>query len=614
VPTAINTDTHLGIFFATALASGLTNALALVVAMTYGVMEPGLKKLAWVTLFASVAGIPAASSWIVYRSVPGVAYALMSRYVCSYIGSHVLSAATGSSWLSKVPCIAVLIVLLGWLRRVAGFEGPASLQQTVAIYEWTHASQSVFFLLSYAVAYFTASASFTTGIGELPWYMRRCNLLGMKGSQNGMKDLSLKILGPMVIVMLAFVGRGLQTGRGVFHNDPFRLNTDVSSDGITRGLLAVHSGPSSNVAVDSESLYGALQGVYTIRLLVCASVVIPLARRAIKRLPPTKFGTSEVDEVECVLKQGNHTPARNQESHSPRWCADQATCSNSYEGILSSIEQARAATVVAIEAVAAAQHRSPGIISAIDSEVGASHSCRCALLRREGGIKVKAAFHRPSDAGARLVRCSSFATGQLRKTLKLLQGATTIPGLTEIDACFQCPCGYDVSMHSEMPPSSPEQSHKGRSKWRYRKLSTTLRSWLTELQQFGELSRMTHGTVRITLDSNFGRAKFGKTEEYFTIGSLAPRACALLDADAAVACELYAKVDDLPIAILALPGSERSDSLAPAECDETMSNAATEIAAHGNHYSPSHSGPTSASSTAAAMFPVSFDDDLSSPD
>jgi hypothetical protein len=193
----LNTDTHRGIFFATALASGLTNALALVVAMTYGVMEPGLKKLLWVTLFASVAGIPAASSWIVYRSVPGVAYALMSRHVCSYIGSHVLSAAMGNSWFSVVPCIAVLIVLLGWLRRVAGFEGPATLQQTVAIYEWTHASQSVFFLLSYAVAYLTASASFTTGIcaGELPWYMRRCNLVGMKGSQNGMKDLSLKILG-----------------------------------------------------------------------------------------------------------------------------------------------------------------------------------------------------------------------------------------------------------------------------------------------------------------------------------------------------------------------------------------------------------------------------------
>ena len=83
--TPINTDTHLGIFFATALASGLTNALALVVAMTYGVMEPSLKKLAWVTLFASVAGIPAASSWIVYRSVPGVAYALLSRCVCNYI-------------------------------------------------------------------------------------------------------------------------------------------------------------------------------------------------------------------------------------------------------------------------------------------------------------------------------------------------------------------------------------------------------------------------------------------------------------------------------------------------------------------------------------------------
>ena len=289
----INSSTHLSRFFLTTIAFGLACTLALVVARTYGVVESGLKKLACATLIAAVACVPAASWWITSRSLPAIAYALMARGVCYFTSSYVLSASTGNSWFSVMPVLGGMIFLLGWLElHRSSYYGEGMISYFlsasrsgsihVLIYEWTQTYHSVALALSYSVAYSFASSSFAQSV-ELPLCMPRFSFIAMKRGQSG----EGKVVGPTFAVMLAFVGRALQTLR----NEPFRLEaashfgvSNLSTDGLPRGLLAaIRHAKSSHVTVDYESLYSLLQGVFTIGLLVCASVVFPSAKRTIQK-------------------------------------------------------------------------------------------------------------------------------------------------------------------------------------------------------------------------------------------------------------------------------------------------------------------------------------------
>jgi hypothetical protein len=103
-------------FFATATAFGLTGALATIVAITCGVVEPEHRKLAWAALGISLGGVPAASWWIVTKTFPAVVLHFTARSAGYWVSSYVLSTSMGNSWFSVLPSLTALPLVLGWLE------------------------------------------------------------------------------------------------------------------------------------------------------------------------------------------------------------------------------------------------------------------------------------------------------------------------------------------------------------------------------------------------------------------------------------------------------------------------------------------------------------------
>ena len=546
---SLHDTTHQSRFFATAVAFGLTNTLGAAVAMSCGV-EPGHQKLAWVTVVASLAGIPASSLWIVSRAMPAAYAAFMSRGICFWASNYVLSAANGHSWFSVTPVVVALVYLLGWLElhRYRSGEGtiayffppspPDFATLDSPLYHWTHVCISIGLFLAFFVAYCVASTRFVSTKAAI----RSLELLPMS-TKAAIRSLELlpnmprfggviswgrssvtdhTISGATLTVLLAFVVHScLRTLRiqrkEPIDNEPIlseaesRLGvvgrvgpdpnttvdlSDVPDVGLPRGLLALHqSGP----LLSDGLLFNPYLIVMAIGLLGCASVAFASMKGSIqKRRRP------EPVKSEAVTKQGAFIQGT---LYKHRW-QDEAAGGDSVEGILNSIEQASAATAFHDAADAVAPHLSLGLLPEMfHSTRSAPATCGCVRLLGRSWVNIGVEVVMRPYPGTTFARCTSVSTGMLQKILKLLQGAKGISGVSEIDALIRCPCGNAVSMKSEMPANSLSPP----SRWRYSKLTSTLNSWLTELV---ELSRTMQYTISLTFD--------GKTECFSASRDSAP--------------------------------------------------------------------------------------------
>jgi hypothetical protein len=526
--------THQSRFFATAVAFGLTNTLGAAVAMSCGV-EPGHQKLAWVTVVASLAGIPASSLWIVSRAMPAVYAAFMSRGICFWASNYVLSAASGHSWFSVTPVVFGFVYLLGWLElhRYRSGEGtiayffppspPDFATLDSPLYHWTHVCISIGLFLAFFVAYCVASTRFVStkaairSLELLPNMPRFSGVISL-----GRSSVRDPISGATLTVLLALVVHScLRTLRSQrkepIENEPILLEaesrlgvvgrvgpgpnttvglSDVPDVGFPRGLLALHqSGP----LLSDDSLFNPYLIVMAIGMLGCASVAFASMKGSIqKRRRP------EPVKSEAVTKQGAFIQGT---LYKHRW-QDEAAGGDSVEGILNSIEQASAATAFHDAADAVAPHLSLQLLPEMfHSTRSVPAMCGCVRLLGRSWVNIGVEVVMRPYPGTTFARCTSVSTGMLQKILKLLQGAKGIPGVSEIAALIRCPCGNDVSMKSEMPANSLSPQ----SRWRYSKLTSTLNSWVTELV---ELSRTMQYTISLTFD--------GKTECFSASRDSAP--------------------------------------------------------------------------------------------
>jgi hypothetical protein len=415
---------------------------------------------------------------------------------------------------------------------------------------YNNAAQSIVLLVTYAVAasaaFYTASATKSVA---LPLCRPRATLLAVERAESSIKGifkkLGTQLWAPATAVVIsflgittAFVGRTLQTG--FLHLEGLgRIASHYPHDGSPRGLLAFDPRLTLSQQDRGETVdYGLLQRVITFALLVSATVIAPSAKASIqKRLLTSRVKkcvkgaesaiTVEVTQPHTFSDNSNGTTSSGTVDVPTENHRDGAIMSTSYADVNGPPNGSHGYGRYGLgwdtnfhdssldKAVAPAERPEPGIALS-DAFV----ACACMKGRgrmRTGAIKVTARpVCGPSYYGTGLTRCTPLATAMLQKIMKLLQSAEGIPGLSEIRALFQCPCGWDIAI--TLCPLEAKAASVGRSRWRYKKFTSTLSRWLEELESLshdmkytisasfdGKTESFRHGTDEATMKSHHAR-------------------------------------------------------------------------------------------------------------